>query len=65
MKRLFVAFAAIVIFINVVRAQEHSQAATRPERPAAKWFTYTSAEGRYSVSVTETPNLSKQIINAA
>jgi hypothetical protein len=65
MKRLLLAFAAITIFVTVVCAQEHGQAATRPERPAAKWFTYNSAEGRYSVSVTEAPKLSTQNINAA
>ena len=65
MKRLLIAFAAITIFITAVWAQEHGQAAARPERPAAKWFTYTSPEGGYSVSVTEAPKLSTQNINAA
>jgi hypothetical protein len=64
MKRLLFAFAAITIFVTVVCAQEHGQAATRPERPVAKWFTYNSPEGRYSVSVTEAPKLSTQDINA-
>ena len=65
MKRLLLAFAAITIFVTVVCAQEHGQAAAKPERPASKWFTYTSPEGRYSVSVTEAPKLSTQDINAA
>ena len=65
MKRLLLAFAAITLFITAVCAQEHGQAATRPERPGAKWFTYTSPDGRYSVSMTEAPKLSTQNIKAA
>lgn len=65
MKRLLLAFIAITFFITVVCAQEHGQAAARPERPAAKWFTYNSPEGRYSVSLTEPPKLSTQNLNAA
>jgi len=65
MKRLLLAFAAITIFITVVCAQEHGQAAARPERPAAKWFTYNSPDGRYSIGMTEPPKLSTQNINAA
>lgn len=64
MKRLLLALAAITIFTTAVCAQEHG-AAARPERPAPKWFTYTSTEGRYSVSVTEQPKLSSQPITAA
>ena len=65
MKRLLFAFAAITILFTTVGAQEHGQATTRPERPASKWFTYTSAEGRYSVSLMEQPKLSQQNITAA
>lgn len=64
MKRLVLAFAAITISITAVCAQEHG-AAARPERPAAKWFTYTSPEGRYTISMTEQPKLSSQPITAA
>jgi hypothetical protein len=65
MKRLLLAFAAITIFATVICAQEHGQGATRPERPGSKWFTYTSAEGLYSVSLMEQPKLSSQNITAA
>jgi hypothetical protein len=69
MKRLLVAFAAIAIFAATVCAQEHGQATTRPERPtsaaASKWFTYTSPEGKYSVSMMEQPKLSQQNVTAA
>jgi hypothetical protein len=65
MKRLLLAFAAVTFFVTPVCAQEHGQAATRPERPGAKWFTYTSPEGRYSVSLAEPPKLSTQSSNAA
>jgi hypothetical protein len=59
MKRLLLAFAAITIFISAVYAQEHG-AASRPERPPTKWVTYTSAEGRYTIDMTEQPKLSTQ-----
>ena len=66
MRTLLLAFAVITLFVSVVSAQEHGQAATRPERPApTKWFTYSSPEGRYSISVTEQPKLSSQPITAA
>jgi hypothetical protein len=64
MKRLVLAFAAITIFITAVYAQEHG-AAARPEAPTPKWFTYTSPEGRYSVSFGEQPKLSSQPITTA
>ena len=66
MRRSLLGLAAAILFANSVCAQEHGQAATRPERPAAtKWFTYTSPEGRYSISVTEQPKLSSQPITGA
>jgi hypothetical protein len=64
MKRLLFGFAAIIVFVSAVCAQEHG-AAARPARPAAKWITYTSPEGRYTISVTEQPKLSSQPITAA
>lgn len=60
MKRLLLAVAAITLFIPVACAQEHGQAAARPEPPGFKWFTYTSPEGRYSISMTEAPKLTTQ-----
>ena len=65
MKQLLLGFGLLTLFVASVSAQEHGQAATRPERPASKWFTYTSAEGRYSVNFTEQPKLTTQKINAA
>jgi hypothetical protein len=65
MKRLLLGIGVLTLFVASVCAQEHGQAASRPERPASKWFTYTSAEGRYSVSFTEQPKLSTQKMNAA
>lgn len=65
MKRLLLVFAVVMLFVTAVCAQEHGQAAARPERPAAKWLTYTSAEGRYTVSLTEQPKLSTQSLPAA
>jgi hypothetical protein len=65
MKRLLLGVGVLTLFVASVCAQEHGQAASRPERPASKWFTYTSPEGRYSVSFTEQPKLSTQKMNAA
>src|SRR5215813_5327676 len=65
MKRSLLGLAAIILFSSGVLAQEHGQTAMRPERPGTKWFTYTSPEGRYSISVTEAPKLSTQNINGA
>ena len=64
MKRLTVAFAAITVLVTAVCAQEHG-AAARPARPTAKWITYTSPEGRYTISMMEQPKLSSQPITAA
>src|ERR1043165_2558427 len=64
MKRLLLGLAALTLFAPAVCAQDHGQAATRPEKPGAKWFTYTSPEGRYSISVTEQPKLSSQNLTA-
>ena len=64
MKRLLFGFAAITVFVTAVCAQEHG-AAARPPRPAAKWITYTSPEGRYTISMTEQPKLSSQPITTA
>ena len=65
MKRLLLVFSVVMLFVAAVSAQEHGQAAARPERPAAKWITYTSPEGRYIVSLTEQPKLSTQDLPAA
>lgn len=65
MKRLLLAFAALTLFLTTVCGQEHGQATTRPQPPASKWFTYTSPQGRYSVSMMEQPKLSTQNITAA
>src|ERR1051325_10966057 len=65
MKRSLLVFAVVMLFVTAVCAQEHGQAAARPERPAAKWITYSSPEGRYTVSMTEQPKLSSQPITAA
>jgi hypothetical protein len=64
MKRLLFGFAVITVFLTTVAAQEHGAAAP-PGRPPAKWITYTSAEGRYTVSMTGQPKLSSQPITAA
>src|SRR5690349_2457903 len=64
MKRLLLVFAIVTLFVTAVCAQEHGSAA-RPERPAAKWITYSSPEGRYTVSMTEQPKLSSQPLTAA
>jgi hypothetical protein len=65
MKRSLLVFAVVMLFVTAVCAQEHGQAAARPERPAAKWITYSSPEGRYTVSMAEQPKLSSQRITAA
>ena len=65
MKLFVLGLVAITLFVTGVRAQEHGQAAARPQPPTTKWFTYTSPDGRYSISLTEAPKLSTQNINAA
>jgi hypothetical protein len=65
MKRLLLTFTFITLFITAVCAQEHGQAAARPERPAARWLSYTSPEGRYTVSFGEAPKVGSQTGKAA
>ena len=64
MKRFGLGFVAIALFVTSVCAQEHG-AAARPERSAAKWITYTSLEGRYTINLTEQPKLSTQSMKTA
>ena len=64
MKRTLLVLVFILSSLAGLRAQEHENT-TRPDRPAPKWFTYTSAEGRYSVALSEQPKLTSQNITAA
>ena len=64
MKRALFVFIVTFFSVAALHAQEHGTV-TRPLPPAPKWFTYTSAEGRYSVAVSEQPNLTSQNITAA
>jgi hypothetical protein len=58
MKRLLVTLFVLFASASVAFSQEHSRKDNPP--PSAVWINYTSAEGRYSVSLPNQPKISSQ-----
>lgn len=54
----------MLVSVAALGAQDHG-AASRLEPPAPKWISYSSPEGRYTVTLSQQPTLSSQNITAA
>src|SRR5437763_1385328 len=62
MSKLTFTFLVLLISAPSLFSQEHNDSATTTQK---QWFTYTSAEGSYTVSLSEQPKLTSQNITAA
>src|SRR5438874_8996987 len=62
MSKLTFTFFVLLVSATSLFSQEHNDSATTTQK---QWFTYTSAEGSYTVSLSEQPKLTSQNITAA